>query len=293
MSGFQAKRLPGLLAMALALAAIGSLVFLYGARARWTEASERWQRGTTEFDRLQRLSPFPSGENVRKMKAHAEDYAAILARVKEELKTRVPPVTPLAPNEFQTRLRNAATSLGQKARGMKTKLPENFYLGFEEFTSALPNTAAAPLLGQQLAQVETLMDLILDARVDAVTAWRRSPLDEERGGAGTAPSASANRKPAAGPKLVERSFVDLTFVSTPAAARRVLNAIAASDHQFLIIRLLHVRNEKDKGPAREASADTPGANPPLPGRAPGSLNFIVGNEHIQTSARIEIVRFTF
>jgi hypothetical protein len=58
-----------------------------------------------------------------------------------------------------------------------------------------------------------------------------------------------------------------------------------------VIRTLHVRNEKEKGPAREGNAaGAPAATPP-PANAP--LNFIVGNEHIQTSARIEMPRFNF
>jgi hypothetical protein len=57
-----------------------------------------------------------------------------------------------------------------------------------------------------------------------------------------------------------------------------------------------VHNEKDKGPPHEKTAEvTPPpavpAVPSQPGNAP--LNFIVGNEHIEVSARIEMLRFTF
>ena len=43
-----------------------------------------------ELNRLERLAPYPSSENLRKTKAHAEDYAAALARLKEELKDASP-----------------------------------------------------------------------------------------------------------------------------------------------------------------------------------------------------------
>lgn len=297
---FRQNRTLGILAVALVLATIGSLAFLFSARSGWSEASDRFQQDAGELDRLQRLAPLPSAENLRKMKAHAEDYAGAVGKLKEELKARVLPVAPLAPNEFQARLRTAVTSMAEKARGAKTKLPENFFLGFDEFASTLPNTAAAPLLGQQLAQSEMLLNIVLDARVDSVSGWRRSALAQESGAptASPSPAAAASGKPTAvGPKPVERSVIDLTFNSTPAAARRVLNAIAAADHQFFIVRLLHVRNEKEKGPARDVAVDaasnasgvpTGAAKPAAP-----ALNFIVGNEHIQTSARIEIVRFNF
>jgi hypothetical protein len=60
---------------------------------------------------------------------------------------------------------------------------------------------------------------------------------------------------------------------------------------------LYVRNEKDQGPLREKSAEptpapaaSPAPNQPAPA---GALSFIVGNEHIEVSARIEMLRFTF
>ena len=106
------------------------------------------------------------------------------------------------------------------------------------------------------------------------------------------------------PKVIERNVVEATFVSTPAAARKVLNQIAASDQQFFIVRLLHVRNEKEKGPPREVAADTTGVVAAVSSSAPAgsteakpavatALNFIVGNERIETTAKIEIVRFMF
>jgi hypothetical protein len=77
----------------------------------------------------------------------------------------------------------------------------------------------------------------------------------------------------------------------------VLNEIAASSGQFFVIRTLYVHNEKDKGPPHEKTASptpTPAAqaSPGQPG-AGAALNFIVGNEHIEVSATIEMLRFSF
>jgi hypothetical protein len=101
--------------------------------------------------------------------------------------------------------------------------------------------------------------------------------------------------------LVERGVVDVTFSSAPSSARKVLNQVVSAPQQFYIVRTLHVRNEKEKGPAREQGAPAAGsaaasvatqATPAKPA-ATGALNFILGNEHIETSARIELVRFNF
>jgi hypothetical protein len=63
-----------------------------------------------------------------------------------------------------------------------------------------------------------------------------------------------------------------------------------------------VRNEKEKGPPREVAGET--STPAIPSAAPAAspgvkptpgtgLSFIVGNEKIETTAKIEILRFTF
>jgi hypothetical protein len=294
---FQQNRALGRSLIALGVATIAVIWFLVSARSGWDEAAARFETDATELARLQRLTPFPSGENLRKMKAHAEDYGTAVARLKEELKLHVLPGAPLAPSEFQSRLRVAVGAVTERARANRVKLPTNFFLGFDEFASTLPETEAAPLLGQELAQVEALADILIGARVDVVTALRRTSRSEAR--ATPTPAATARKATApTAPQLVSRNAIDVSFIASPAAARRVLNQIAATEKQFYIVRLLQVRNEKDKGPPREPGTETSGAGnastktaAKLPVTAP--LKFIVGTEHIETSARIELVRFTF
>lgn len=291
---FQQNRFLGSFVAVFAIATLGSLYFIWSSRSAFNEAKTQFDQNASELGRLQRLSPFPTAVNLRKMNTQAEDYASELNKLKDELKTRVLPVQPLQPNEFQSQLRLAATRLAEKARANRVKLPDNFYLGFDEFAAALPSTADAPVLGQQLAQAELLVNLLLDARVESITAFRRVPASERTAAAAT-PAPSPTRPTAAasaGPPLIERTAIETAFVSLPGAARRALNQVASANQQFYIIRTLHVLNEKDKGPARDAAAAV--APPTASGATPASaLQFIVGNERIQTSARIEMVRFTF
>ena len=294
MNWFQQNRFLGTFLAALGVATLASLYFVWSAKSGFNEAKARFDENAAELNRLQRLTPFPTDVNLRKMKTQAEDYGVELNKLKEELKTRVLPVVPMAPNEFQSRLRQAMASLGEKARANRVKLPDNFFLGFDEFAAALPDTAAAPLLGQQLAQAELLVNILIDARVDALTSFRRVPASELA--AATTPAPGVARKPpaaaaAVGAQLLERSVIEASFVSSPGAGRRVLNQIATVTPQFYVVRTLHLLSEKDKGPPREgAGAATTAAPPANPNTA---LNFIVGNERIQTSARIEMLRFAF
>jgi len=293
MNWFRENRWLGTFVIVLAIATLFALYFLFRAKGAFEEASARFHDAAVERNRLEHLNPFPSEANYRKMKGYLADYGAALNKLEKELKTQMLPVRPFAPNEFQSRLRQAMIETAEKARANRVKLPDNFHLGFDEFTTALPNTAAAPLLGQELAQVELLMNFVIDAHVDALTALKRAPLLEEKS---TTPAAASGGKPASqaatGPKMLERGIVDLTFTSSPSAARKVLNQIASTSQQFYIIRTLHVRNEHEKGPPREA-AEAGGASAAPKPTPSVAIKFIVGNEHIETSARIEMVRFTF
>lgn len=296
---FQQNRFLGAFFVLFALGTIGSLLFLVKSRSAFHDARLQFDANAAELNQLQRHSPFPNEANLRKMKAQADDYGAQLEKLKGELKTHVLPVAAMAPNEFQSRLRQASASVAEKARANRVKLPDNFYFGFEEFAAALPDTAAAPLLGQQLAQAELLANILLDARVEAVTSFRRVPNTEQRPGAEASPTPSPTprRAPGAappGPSFIERTAIETAFVSSPGAARRILNQTATVSEQFYIVRALHVLNEKDKGPPRGDGTGAAATVPAAAGAIPASaLQFIVGHERIQTSARIEMVRFNF
>jgi hypothetical protein len=298
MNWFRENRFLGTFLVVFGVCVLGAGWFLFNAKSDWDEASARFSNTSTELNRLERLAPYPSAENLRKMKAHAEDYASALTKLKSELANRGAPAEKVQPNEFQSRLRVAMNAVADKARANKVKLPDKFYLGFDEYSAALPTSGdAATLLGQELLQIEWLVNDLLDAHVDALTAFHRTPLREERNTAAL-PTGKPSI-PTVPISMFERNVVELTFVSAPGAARKVINQIAGANQEFCIIRLLHVRNEKDKGPAREVAAETTTAAPSLPS-SPGAkptpaaaLSFIVGNEKIETTAKIEIVRFRF
>ena len=303
MKWFQQNRALGTLLLVSGICILLGAALLYWRWSVWSDAKQTFDQATAERNRLQRLDPFPNDANYRKLQGYLETYSAALDKFKEELKAEVAPQSPVAPNEFQSRLRQATLAAQDRARTNNVKLPDKFQLGFDEFALTMPDTAVSSLLGQELSQVQMLINILLDAKVDSIMSFRRRPLPEERGASPTPTPSPGQRvaitaKPGAtpAPTLIERNVVDVTFKAAPGAARKVLNEITNSSGQFFIVRTLYVHNEKDKGPPRERTAvGAPLASPqPSPGQSPaGALNFIVGNEHIEVSATIEMLRFTF
>jgi hypothetical protein len=311
MKWFKENRALGTLLIVTGVCLLLAGILLYWRWANWRGARQGFDQAAAERSRLERLDPFPNDANYRKLQGYLENYSAALDKFKEELKKEVAPAPALAPNEFQSRLRQAVVATRNRAHANNVKLPDKFELGFDEFTTAMPRTAVAPLLGQELSQIQMLINILLDAKVDSVTSFHRAPLPEERGVSPTpAPKAAPARKgsPPGGQQsvkpaepsathLMERNVVNFTFKAAPSAARKVLNEIASSSGQFFIIRTLYIHNEKDKGPPRQKTGEptpveTGQATPAQEGQA-GPLNFIVGNEHIEVSATIEMLRFTF
>jgi hypothetical protein len=303
MKWFQQNRALGTFLVVSAICILLGAALLYWRWSVWTEDKQTFDQATAERNRMQGLNPFPNDANYRKLQGYLERYSAALDKFKDELKAEVAPAPPLAPNEFQSLLRQTTLAVEDRARKNSVKLPDKFQLGFDEFGRIMPSTAMAALLGQELSQVQIFINVLLDAKVDSITSFRRRPLPEERGAAPTpaaipdqrvATTAKPGGTPAA--KLIERNVVEVTFKAAPGAARKVMNEITNSTGQFFIIRTIYVHNEKDKGPPRERT----GAPTPVPiaqaspDQSPaGALNFIVGNEHVEVSATIEMLRFTF
>ena len=294
MNWYRENRWLGNFFIASGLGALFTLWFLFHARGGFDDAFADFNGAATERSRLEHLNPFPNEENFRKTQLEFDNYGVRLEALKGELRAQTLPVGPIAPNEFQTRLRQAIVNTTERARGNRVKLPENFHLGFDEFVTSLPESAAAAgLLGQELAQIELLLGILIDAHVDAIATLKREAVPLEMA-ATIAPAKKPPGPTSAAPPVVERAIVDLTFTGAPSALRKVLNQVASSERQFFIVRALYVRNEQLKGPSREqagpGAANTNATNAAQPNAA---LKFIVGNEHVEATARIEMVRFGF
>ena len=100
---------------------------------------------------------------------------------------------PLQPNEFQAQLRLASTAVSERATANKIQLPANFYLGFDEYATSLPNSEAAPRLGQQLRAIEWIANTIIEAHVDALNSLARTPLPQEKAGSSSTRAEAASR----------------------------------------------------------------------------------------------------
>jgi hypothetical protein len=308
MNWLQQNRFLGIFLGALALVSALATHFLLHQKGAADDQQSRLDTTIAELTRLRQGRPFPNVENLAKSKAQTDSYRSSLLALEAELKARTLPVVPIQPNEFQTQLRQSITGVVENARASKVRLPENFYLGFDEYATSLPNSpATAALLGRELKAIEGLANMVVAAHVDSIDSLTRLPLAEEKPAPPNPPPAKggAAKSPLAGnapPTVVQGNPLEFSFSATPAATRKVLNGIATAREQLFVIRTLVVKNQVDKGAKRETApeAATPSLVPtPQASRSglktapPAAVTFIVGTEHLNVAARLDIENLNF
>src|SRR5919198_5855896 len=137
MKWFQQNRALGNLLIVAASCILLGAALLYWRWSVWSAAKQTFDQATAERNRLQALDPFPNDANYRKLQGYLERYNAALDKFKDELRAEVAANPPLAPNEFQSRLRQATLAAEERARTNNVKLPDNFQLGFDEFARTM------------------------------------------------------------------------------------------------------------------------------------------------------------
>jgi hypothetical protein len=228
------------------------------------------------------------------------------------------PLNPLTEVQFQDTLRDTVQRVSAKAAANGMKLPEKFYMGFDQYQGEPPRREAAPALGRELKAIESIVVRLAESHVNSLTKLERIPLPEEtakqKAGDG-AKDLKGGRGAKDGRQLASKAPFEVSFVSTQNAFRTAFNNIVSSKEQFFIPRLVEIRNEKDKGPLKSDSSSNP--LPPAASAPPGSLpepasnaptgsqpathadagasqpelRYLVGEEKIEVTLWLELVNF--
>ncbi len=296
---------------------------LYSAQAKHDETWSTYEQQSAELNRLEKLQPFPNQQNLTVLEAQRKQHAERIDQLQKNVATLELPLEQITPEKFQDQLRTAVTAFRTKATQSGLKLPDNFFLGFGRYETQPPRPEAAPLLSRELKTIEIVLNQAAEQRVSEIRGLDREELAEERGaGAAKADSApAATTKPGGkgggekGKGGIKKQAFELTIFSEQPAFSNLLNFIVTNKTQFLIPRVVTVKNEKDKGPPRldplaggggvvapaaqvlpDLAAIAGGAAPaaqPAASAAPAAApsKFIVGEERLEVTMLLELVDF--
>jgi hypothetical protein len=261
------KTLASIMGVFLALAAaLGFLVIK--AWSTFGESNDRFVAANNSLATMKSANLYPSPENLEKKKTAVEDYEKKVTTLSKVLLSLQPTADPISETDFQAKLKVKIAELRTLA-GQKTKLPAESSLGFADYTSSLPKSAAiAQELSEYMDAAEAVARVFIDSGVESVDTFERSLLASEKAaetGAKAAPPAPAGKasKGAAGKPVVpaksvaemlERRTLTFTLTCDQGALQKVLNRLASPSQMpyFAAVRLLRVENEKNEGPLRAA-----------------------------------------
>lgn len=276
------KQNPFLAVLALVTAVVGGVAFyfLLSASSELTVQQDEYAAQTSGLRRMQDAKPFPDEAAVKLAEEESAKAAALLKDLEAALADQTAPIdSALTPQGFQDKLSAATATLDQKAAEKGTILPENFYLGFEQYRAQPPPGEAAPLLGQQLESISGVVSLLVDAGVKSITAVSRPPLSSEAGVEQTEDAGKDEDKP----QLVLAPF-DVDFISDQSVFREALAEIINVE-PLIVVRLLSVANSRPTAPAKDA----PGAEPNAADATPEGAEVIpvlFGQETIAVTMRL-------
>ncbi len=227
-------------ASTLVLTALGAFLAL-SARSAMVEQQDTFFSNASQLNSLQTAKPFPNEENLEAAEAELAHARRILDELASVVAAQSAPLDEgLTPLKFQDDLNTRVTAIAADAAEAGVALPENFYLGFEQYRTQLPSVPAAPALGQQLASIAEAVSLLINARVASITALQRSPLPEE--------SAPTTNEPERSSDLHLAPF-ELSFVTDQSSFRSALTALTTAE-PVLLLKLLEVANSQPVPPPK-------------------------------------------
>lgn len=317
------KKFTGILVGATVILAGGLCFVASSASSRYDAAKEQFDSLTGEIGSMQNLPLFPSQQNLQAKQKAVADYKADAEQLAAKLQAKRPKsIDNTDPQTFTNTLVKTAeaTMKAYEAAGLsaddKSKgLPEDFYLGFEDYVSTPAQGAATGILAYELSAISEVHALLAAAKPARLLNFHREKLVEEKG---------ETYKPAAGVTNRSLSF-EISFSGPESCLRDFVNGLQSSKDHFFAIRTMRVRNEKQEAPkasdvefdtkasqSKEGSAaggifdsadafvlpddskpaDAPAAAPAAPKADTGRiLQQVLGKENVQVFLRIDLVLF--
>jgi hypothetical protein len=314
------KFLSGFLGVTLGGAAVLGVLLLM-AKGKHTEALDAFNSKASELKTLQNARPYPEEENFKRMEVLQKAHQKTIDDLQRRLAANEFPVEPLTPERFQDNLRDAVNRVRAKAQSKGAELPDNFYLGYAAYQAGPPTPDAAPQLGRMVRAIEAAITGLIDAGVVKIEELKVEKLPEE--GGKPAPGAdsrrSGERSQDGDSKLVQRYPFEITFAGKELAFRTFINGLITSKEQFYIPISVVVKNEQPEGPPKVLTAalaplvpdpvapaappavdpgtgaptgpDIVASSPNVGSAAAQALKFVVGEENLQVTMRIEVVDF--
>lgn len=285
----------------IAICAMGIFSYLaIGASEQVAESISSYNNDVRQIDALRSQVPFPNKTNLDALTGSVDKYRSELNTFKHQLSTLDEPASTASPQTFQDELRKAVDNISSSALKNSVSLPEEFYLGFDEFRTRLPSKEETPELYREFNVLKSLVNQLITLKVASINSLNRLP---------SSPITSDNQSP------ISKRLFDLSFTGEQKDIVAGFNTIS-SFTPFLVIRSASFENSNPLPPQKSSPdqastlpsprpaairrpAMAPSVQPRRPGllaaTAPSSedshLHVVLGNEVVSANMLLEILTF--
>lgn len=287
MSWFKKNPFLGGLALASALTAAGALYFVFYTSGELAVQKDDYAAQTSALRRIEDSKPFPDEQALSLAEQESSAAATLLQELGTAVSAQIAPIDEsLTPQAFQDKLNTAVEKLSEQAETGKVALPEDFYLGFDQYRAQPPSREAAPLLGQQLESMSEALSLIIGAGVRSINLLSRPPLALEK--AADADRGAEQAKDEEATNMVLAPF-DVAFTAEQSDFREALSAIISAE-PLLVVRLLSIANSQPSAPSKQ-TAEPEGQEAAQP-ETKGQIPVLFGQETVAVRMRLASISGT-
>ena len=302
--------------IALVLLLVLSML-LFRFQRRYEGVRTDLQTHEARRDGLYGRNPFPSAENVERLRDNLEEMEAYLDGLLGTLSADQPEPVDMERAAFPAAIERTTYRLRDLAEEQQVRLRADLAFGFARYAAGnLPVREHVSRLVVQLRTIDMLCTLLLTSEISELIRVEREVFDAEvrrpREGdlvarAGTVPAApvdGVSERPEGVEGLYTKERYTLVFLASESALRSVLNRLAASP-TLIVVRRLELVNElaldgsaADRLAARlQPAADRQrGVRPerPVPGEGQPLRHedrVVAGRERIRVTMELDVYRF--
>ncbi len=278
----------------VAIAAVGVLgtgvgcYFAIDGAMRHDQAVSDYTSAVQNVRRLEGKQPFPNAANLQKVQSSVAAYKKSIEDFGAALNKMEVPLEDVTPQKFQDNLRLAADNLA-KAAANKTKLPANFFFGFDDYRAQLPPQNETKELNREFQAIKTLVEAFVSVGITSIDTLVRHPRVVE---AAPDPKTIPAKPGEAAVKHLPFDSFTLGITASQNAFISAFDKIPANPG-FLVVRTMTIENSSPNAPLKadigKAVHGAP-ASPAPPGTA-DKLPTVFGTELVKATLVFEILDF--
>ena len=230
--------LSGLLGGTLVLCGLLSIIAMKG-ESKYQDNKTRFENAFREVTKSEKLPLYPIAQNRQAKIKALDDYSDSIDKLREfHSKFQIDSKANISTQEFTGYLKAANEEVVNAFKAADSKLPDDFFMGFNAYSSQLAKSGSTALLDYQLKAVKHLLLGMAEARPTQLTRIYRKKIVEEEDGI---------YEPAQDDVARKFSY-EIVFKGSEASVRDFINKFGDNESYYYVIRSMRIDNEKDTPP---------------------------------------------